>query len=154
MNIDIGISNEHRHQICGSLFKILSSYYVLLIKTQNYHWNIQGAHFLSYHEMLEDQYKDLQEAIDVVAERIRQLGLRVEASTQKFQAHSIIQDENQHPNTSEMLTTLVRDREAIIRHLRNTMTELDYTQDEGTLDMLTNQLRDHEKTAWILRSHF
>ncbi|MGI4852118.1 MAG: Dps family protein [Janthinobacterium lividum] len=153
MTIDIGISLENRDQIQSALFKILASYYILLIKTQNYHWNIQTPHFLSYHKMLEDQYKELQDVIDLVAERIRKLGFPVKANTQKFCDHSAVQEERQNPNASEMLSILNQDRETVIKLIRNTLTEIENTKDEGTADMLTSQLRDHEKTAWILRSH-
>lgn len=153
MNIDIGLSLEQRDKVQGVLFKILSSYYILLVKTQNYHWNIQTLHFLSYHEMLDDQYKELQEAIDLVAERIRKLGFLVNANAQKFCEQSVIQEETSNPNAGEMLKKLTQDRETIIKLIRQTLTKIEDTKDEGTFDMLVGQLRDHEKTAWILRSH-
>ncbi len=153
MNIEIGISSEDRDNIHGLLFKVLSNYYILLIKTQNYHWNVQGPHFLSYHEMLEDQYKDLFEAIDLVAERIRKLGFLVVASAEKFRENAEIKEERLNPSANEMLGFLLQDHEYIICLLREGIKQIQDLGDEGTVDMLTGQIRDHEKTAWILRSH-
>jgi hypothetical protein len=40
------------------LEEILANSYILLIKTQNYHWNIKGNNFVSIHELLGNQYQD------------------------------------------------------------------------------------------------
>ena len=57
-----------------NLKKILADTYALYTKTQNYHWNVQGIHFKSVHELLETQYTDLADAIVMIAELIRTFG--------------------------------------------------------------------------------
>ena len=52
----------------------------MYIKTRNAHWNVEGADFLTKHRFFEEQYGELQDMIDDVAERIRTLGHYAEAT--------------------------------------------------------------------------
>ena len=75
MNINIGINEEDRKQIANGLSKVLADTYTLYLKTHNFHWNVTGPMFQSLHVMFEQQYRELAEAVDSIAERIRALGL-------------------------------------------------------------------------------
>jgi len=71
MNINIGINEEDRKQIANGLSKLLADTYTLYLKTHNFHWNVTGPMFQSLHVMFEQQYRELAEAVDSIAERIR-----------------------------------------------------------------------------------
>ena len=58
------------------LNNLLANHFVLLAKTWNYHWNMKGPSFRSYHTFLEDLYNGLIEDIDSIAERVRDLDER------------------------------------------------------------------------------
>ena len=60
--------------IVNALKDVLADSYTLYLKTQNYHWNVEGPHFKTLHLLFEEQYTDLATAVDDVAERIRALG--------------------------------------------------------------------------------
>ena len=53
---------------------MLADTYVVLMKTQNVHWNYVGSNFYGMHKMTEEQYLDMFEAVDKIAERIRAKG--------------------------------------------------------------------------------
>jgi starvation-inducible DNA-binding protein len=72
--VNIGLSEEHRKQLSKGLQGVLADFYTLLGKTHGFHWNVVGLQFRSLHEMFEEQYRDLQNAVDEIAERIRALG--------------------------------------------------------------------------------
>ena len=57
---------------------------MLYLKTHNYHWNVTGELFHSLHEQFEEQYTELAEAIDEIAERIRSLGYRAPGTFKEF----------------------------------------------------------------------
>ncbi len=65
------ISAENREAVANALSRVLADGYVLYLKTHNYHWNVTGKLFHSLHEQFEEQYTELAEAIDEIAERIR-----------------------------------------------------------------------------------
>ena len=69
MNIDIGISTEDRAKIVESLSGVLADSYMLYLKTHNFHWNVTGPMFQTLHVMFQEQYTELWNALDDIAER-------------------------------------------------------------------------------------
>ncbi len=56
------------------LSSVLADTYTLYLKTHNFHWNVEGPMFNTLHLMFMDQYTELWNALDAIAERIRSLG--------------------------------------------------------------------------------
>src|ERR1700752_3538200 len=75
MSVNIGIPDKDRKAIAGGLSKLLADTYTLYLKTHNFHWNVEGPMFNTLHLMFETQYTELALAVDLIAERIRALGL-------------------------------------------------------------------------------
>jgi starvation-inducible DNA-binding protein len=57
-----------KYKLATNLAHLLADTYLLELKTQNFHWNIEGPQFYHLHLLLETQYIDLQTAGDVIAE--------------------------------------------------------------------------------------
>ena len=72
--IEIGISDKDREAISNGLSRMLADSFFLYLKTHNYHWNVTGPMFQTLHVMFMDQYTELWNALDEIAERIRSLG--------------------------------------------------------------------------------
>lgn len=153
MDINIGISTEDREKIAAGLSKVLADSYMVYLKTHNYHWNVTGQHFHSLHEQFEQQYSELAEAVDVIAERIRALGHRAPGSFREFSEITAIEEDTKHPDAMEMVRKLAVDNETILRTAREALPACEAAGDEASLDMLTHRLDIHSKTAWMLRSH-
>lgn len=143
------MSNE---PVTQSLHEVLSDSYALYLKTQNYHWNVTGPHFRSLHLLFEEQYTDLAAAIDDIAERIRALGVRVEASLKVFDKEKHITKANENADAETMVKELVGDNNVIIQTLKHALEEAEKADDVVTVDMLTQRLTVHEKAAWMLES--
>lgn len=141
-------------QNAQALSQVLADTYVLYLKTQNFHWNVTDARFHSMHEMFEEQYKELAEAIDEVAERIRMLKVKSPGSMRQFLKMTTLEEANEGVSGNDMLRVLCHDRETLAKHIRPKIEEAVKSGDEGTGDLLIQQLRMHEKAAWMLRSHF
>lgn len=138
-------------QVVKALEQILADSYALYFKTQNYHWNVEGAEFRSLHLLFEGQYEDLAESLDELAERIRTLGVKVPALSTLIKLASINEP---NPNTSanEMLKSLVKDQETVIATLYKGLKIAQAEGDEGTVDMIIGRIKMHEKNKWFLRS--
>ena len=150
---NIGISEENRQSVAGILDSILSDEYVLYTKTRNYHWNVVGSHFSDYHKAFEEQYEDLSDDVDEIAERIRALGLKVSSSLSEFQKNSQIKEHpGEYPDANTMVSNLLNDHETVIQTIRKSIPVCDKYGDVGTEDFLTGLLEKHEKIAWMLRS--
>ena len=144
---------NHSQKVADELTHLLADTYTLYLKTQNFHWNVKGPLFPSLHTLFEEQYKELAEAIDTIAERIRALEAHTPASFSAFQKMASIKDEIRTKlSAGEMLKTLLHDHDVIAKSLVGISEKAREAEDEGTLDLLTERLRAHEKTAWMLRS--
>lgn len=153
MKVNIGISKEHREKIAHGLSKVLADSYMLYLKTHNYHWNVTGELFHSLHEQFEEQYTELAEAVDEIAERIRSIGYRAPGSFREFNQLTSIEEDTDKPDALEMVRRLAIDNETVLRTAREVIPACDEAGDEATLDLMTQRLHVHSKTAWMLRSH-
>ena len=152
MKIDIGIPEAQRKKIAEGLSHLLADTYTLYLKTHGFHWNVTGPMFNTLHLMFEQQYNELWTAVDLIAERIRSLGVYAPGSYQQIGKLSSIKEEPKVPNAKEMLKQLVAGHEAVVRTARGIFPIAEKGNDESTCDLLTQRMQLHEKTAWMLRS--
>ncbi len=150
--IDIGIDEADRLAIAEDLSRVLADTYTLYLKTHNYHWNVTGPLFNTLHLMFEEQYNELWVAVDLIAERIRSLGVFSPGSYAQFAELTVIPEADGVPGAEAMIADLVAGHEAVTRTAREAFARVEAGGDESTADLLTQRLQVHEKTAWMLRS--
>ena len=113
MTINIGIADTDREAISQALSKLLADSYTLYLKTHNFHWNVTGPMFNTLHNMFMDQYTELWNALDVIAERIRALGHFAPGSYKEVaELSSLADDPSNPPSAEEMVEILVTGHEA------------------------------------------
>lgn len=74
MKTSIGIKQESLSKVAEILTIVLADEFVLYTKTKKAHWNVEGPDFYNKHLFFEQQYRQLDDIIDSIAERIRTLG--------------------------------------------------------------------------------
>jgi starvation-inducible DNA-binding protein len=102
--------------------------------------------------MFETQYNELALAVDLMAERIRSLGHRAPGTYAEFSKLTVIKEDPSSPSAEEMVKQLVMGHEAVAKTCRSIFPAAEKGNDEATLDLLTQRITLHEKTAWMLRS--
>ena len=152
MPMNTGISEADRKKISDGLSALLADSYTLYLMTHNFHWNVTGPQFNSLHMMFMDQYTEQWNALDVIAERIRALGFPAPGTYKEFQKLTSMAEPEGVPNAQEMIRLLVQGQEAVVKTARSIAPIADKASDEPTLDLLTQRMQVHEKTAWMLRS--
>lgn len=152
MKIDIGIPEKDRKVIAQGLSALLADTYTLYLKTHNFHWNVTGPMFNALHMMFETQYKELALAVDQIAERIRALGARAPGSYAEFAKLATVKEAKGSSDAKAMIRQLVESNEAVVKTARKAFPAAEKGNDEATIDLLTQRLQTHEKTAWMLRS--
>jgi len=152
MQIDIGISEQHRQEIADGLAGLLADSYTLYLKTHNFHWNVTGPMFSTLHTLFEEHYTELATAVDEIAERIRALGVVAPGSYKQFGELSSIEEEMGAPKAEDMIKQLIAGQEAVIKTARNIFPIVDAANDAPSADLLTQRMQIHEKNAWMLRS--
>ncbi len=150
--IDIGIADKDRARIAEGLARVLADTYSLYLKTHSFHWNVEGPMFNTLHLMFMDQYTELWNALDAIAERIRSLGYPAPGTNTEFARLTSIDETPGAPEAMTMVSLLVSGHEAVARTARAVFPAADKANDESTADLLTQRLQVHEKTAWMLRS--
>ncbi|MCE5316616.1 MAG: DNA starvation/stationary phase protection protein [Parachlamydia sp.] len=149
----IGLDDKRVQEIAGLLNNMLADIHALYLRTLGCHWNMEDPRFYFFHELLENQYKELAEEQDLVAEKLRQIGKKAPATMQEYK-QLMSQKESLEPlNADEMIEGLVAIYEQLIRNLRRDVERTTTLEDFGTADILTQILRAFEKRAWLLRSH-
>ena len=152
--LNIGLTEAKRKKTADGLLKLLANNSVLYLKTHNFHWNVIGAMFQPLHSLFEEQYIDLWNASDTIAARVRALGFFVAASYEDFAKLSKIKEAvgSNRVDAKAMITQLVGDHEIMSRLARELLPEIEETEDQVTVDLLSDRMKVHEKNAWMLRS--
>jgi len=150
--MDIGISKKERAKIAQGLSHLLADSYTLYLMTHNFHWNVKGPMFNTLHLMFMGQYTEQWNALDLIAERIRALDFPAPGTYKEFVKLASVKEVDGVPKATEMIRLLVAAQEATARTARALLPVADKANDQPTMDLLTQRLDVHEKTAWMLRS--
>jgi starvation-inducible DNA-binding protein len=138
--------------VADALARLLADSYTLDLKTQGYHWNVTGPHFRSLHLMFEEQYTELRDAIDEIAERIRALGPLAPGSYREMARLSAVADEEGAPAATDMVSGLITANEVVVLAARTAARAAEDAGDPASLDLATRRIAVHEKTLWMLRA--
>lgn len=150
--IDIGITTQARKDIAAQLGHLLADSYTLYLQTHNFHWNVTGPMFQQLHLMFEQHYTELAVAVDDIAERIRSLGEVAPGTYSEFARLSSIKEVEGVPSADEMVTRLTQGHEQVVKTCRQALKVAQSGDDESSAALISDRMRVHEKTAWMLRS--
>ncbi len=156
MKPNIGISEKKLDAVTDLLSEALANEVTLYTKTRKFHWNVSGESFMELHKLFENHYKQLEESIDEVAERISKLGSKTIGTMEEFGKLSSVKEQpGKYPSSKEMMKELLTDHETIIVLLRKSVDDCtEKYEDAGTTDFLTGLMEEHETIAWTLRRYF
>lgn len=132
--------------------KLLADLSAFRIKSQYYHWNIEGPDFMQYHSLLGDIYEKAHGDVDDVAEHIRALNSYSPGSLKRFAELTTIVDEETVPDALEMINRVYADNQTILASARAACMAADAANEHGQLNFLEGLIDTYEKQAWMLRS--
>ncbi len=155
MKPHIGLSEKKLSAVAELLSQVLANQVTLYTKTRKFHWNVAGESFMELHKLFENQYKQLEESIDEVAERIGKLGSKTIGTMEEFaKLTSLKEHPDKYPEAKGMIKELLEDHETIIVEVRKSIDECsEKFNDAGTADFLTGLMELHETIAWTLRRY-
>ena len=139
-------------QLIQQLKVILGTNFTLYLKSHNYHWNVEGPDFDQYHKFLGALYEQIFGNTDLIAERIRMLGVYVPGSMERFLELSDIEEATTVPDAMTMLRTLSSDNDRFIFHVRAGIAAADQANEPAISNFLQEILDQHQKHAWMLKS--
>ena len=150
--MNIGIAPEQRAEIAQGLKHLLADSYTLYLQTHNFHWNVTGPQFRELHLLFEEHYTELAVAVDDIAERIRTLGVEAPGTYGQFTALTSIDEVDGVPSAQAMIEILTAGHEQVVRTCRKVLARAQAGGDESSAALISDRMRIHEKTAWMLRA--
>ncbi len=138
--------------LVDALGAILADTFVLYYKTHASHWNVEGASFKQLHDLFMEQYTEMWNALDEIAERIRALDAYAPVSMKTLLAAASLKEYGQHRDALQMVRELAEDHTALAKTLAKAIAMANDADDQPTVDLLTGRQAIHEKTAWMLRA--
>ena len=136
---------NHNKKVAAKLQEFLSESYSVLLQTQNLHWNVEGPDFFGVHKLTEAIYDEQFTAIDEIAERLRALGHKVDASFDTFTKQAKVKNE-------PTLAAAIKTQEYAAKFAKELADLADENDDDGTNDLAIARLQVHQKNAWMLKS--
>lgn len=70
----ISLPERERVEIIGILNQLLASTTDLHMQLKQAHWNVKGPEFIALHKLFDDIAEQVEEQVDIIAERITTLG--------------------------------------------------------------------------------
>jgi len=138
--------------LSDNLKVLLASTQSFAIKSQNFHWNVEGSDFPQYHEFFDTLYGDVSGTIDRIAEYIRILGHYTPGSLTRYAELSIIQDQTKIPRAELMFTESLQDCEKMIELVVAMFTEAANENQHGIENYMAELQDLYAKKAWFIRS--
>lgn len=138
--------------VVDALKAVLADSYALYLKTQNYHWNVEGPHFKALHLLFEEQYTDIATAIDTTAELIRGLGEKAPGTFAAYAKQTTIKQGNENASAEQMVKELTKDQSVIEKTLQKALQAAQKAGDEVVAGFVVERLTVHRKAAWMLKS--
>lgn len=126
----------------------------LQIQLKQAHWNVKGPHFIGLHELFDEISEEVESYVDMIAERIVQLGgiaqgtVRVAAARSRLEEYPLaIADGSAH------VEAVARALSTFGREARMTIDETDKLGDADTADLFTEISRGIDKWLWFVEAH-
>jgi starvation-inducible DNA-binding protein len=117
------------------------------------HWNVKGPNFIALHKLFDEINEEVEEYVDLLAERVVQLG-GVAGGTARMVAGRTTLDE--YPLISEgeaHVDALSSALAAFGGVTRRAIAEVDELDDADTVDILTEISRGIDKWLWFVEAH-
>lgn len=145
----VNLVEDKAQKIVDDLNVLLGDVQVFYMNVKGYHWNIEGNQFFTLHEKFEELYNDLAEKGDEIAERIKTLEGRPVHSYSEFLNVADVQEDTDVSSANKTVKGVLKGLQTIINRERSLIELASENGDEGTADMLTSFMGEHEKMIWM-----
>ncbi|MGK7949036.1 MAG: DNA starvation/stationary phase protection protein Dps [Xenococcaceae cyanobacterium] len=150
----IDLAEEVRIKVIELLNQSLAATLDLKTQTKQAHWNVKGTDFYQLHELFDEMAGELEEYVDMVAERVTALGGTALGTARIAASESILPE---YPLDAvggiDHITALADRYAAYGKHLREAIDTTDELGDADTADLYTEISRTIDKRLWFLEAH-
>lgn len=148
------LPEDKRVEVIGLLNQRLAEAIDLQTQCKQAHWNVKGPSFIGLHKLFDDVSEDVESYVDLIAERVVQLGGIAEGTIGAVESRSKLPDYPIGISTgAEHVAALSDALSAFGRAARITIEEMNELEDANSADMLTDIARGVDKWLWFVEAH-
>lgn len=148
------LSGKTRKEMATILNARLADAIDLQLQAKQAHWNVRGPNFIALHKLFDEVFEATEEMVDLIAERIVQLGGTAEGSIQTVAKRSELKAYPSAISTErEHVEAVVTALASFGTRVRRAIDQADELRDKGTADLFTEVSRSTDKYLWFLESH-
>jgi starvation-inducible DNA-binding protein len=148
------LPESDRSEAVGLLNQRLADCIDLQTQCKQAHWNVKGATFIALHKLFDEINEDVEEYVDLLGERIVQLGGIAEGTAGVVAARSTL---SSYPlaiaSGAEHVAALADALAAFARTVRLGIDEMSDLDDAVSADILTGIARGVDKWVWFVEAH-
>lgn len=148
----LGLPIKESEVIAAELNILLSNFQVYYQNLRGLHWNIRGKRFFSLHVKFEELYNDAQEKIDMIAERILTLGGTPLHTFEEYLKNNRLEVGHNVSKDTEAVHLIMASLSDLLKIERVILDESDKINDEGTNSMMSDFIKEQEKTIWMMKA--
>lgn len=147
------VSAEDQTAIIGHLETLIADSYALMAQTHLAHWNVEGPDFFQLHTAFEEQYTELFEAVDMIAEHLRTLEAYSPGGLQMLDGISGVGQMERRLSGKEYVAHLLEYHETLVANAKAGRSVSGEAGDAESEDLFIERIRVHEKAMWMLKSY-
>lgn len=136
--------------VVNELQQLLADFQLFYTNLRGFHWNIKGKAFFTLHEKFEEMYDDTAEKVDEIAERILMLNGTPAHNFSEYLKTSKIKETKVVSDAKIAVENILDSLKYIIEAERNLMETAGKIDDEATSALMSDYIREQEKTVWML----
>ena len=151
---EIGLKSNTKTEMVDLLNARLADAIDLALVTKQAHWNLKGPTFIAVHELLDQLRDDVDEHVDIIAERVAQLdGIALGTLQAVSKASKLAPYPTNIRKVTDHVGALVERYAAVSKSTREGIDTADEAGDADTADIFTSFSRTLDKDLWFLKSH-
>ena len=126
----------------------------LQTQTKQAHWNVKGPQFIALHELFDKVNADVEDYVDLIAERAVQLGGVADGTARSVAKRSTLAE---YPvkggSAAQHVDALSTVLAAFGKTVRSAIDESSEADDQDTADIFTEISRGTDKWLWMVEAH-
>lgn len=148
----LGLDEKKVNGVVSALNQLLADFQVYYMNLRGLHWNVKGKGFFTLHAKYEELYNDAAAKVDVIAERLLQLGSTPENRFSAYLRMATLQEDGFIPTGHAGLEKVLEALKVLIAEERKTVELAGEANDEVTVALMDDFLTGQEKLVWMITS--
>lgn len=148
----LGLPVKETEILAVELNILLANFQIYYQNLRGLHWNIRGKRFFDLHLKFEELYNDSQLKIDLIAERVLTLGVTPLHTFEDYVSNSKLKVGKNIHNDEEAIALIVNSLTELLKIERIILSQSGEINDEGTNSMMSDFIKEQEKTIWMMNA--